>query len=67
MKASIRIQISVIGNDMAESGEVIRYFYTEIGDLADVEKNARNISGFFPIDSMLRTAIEKFIKYNEVK
>jgi hypothetical protein len=69
VKATIRIQISVISSGMAESGEVIQYLPTEIGEPADIEKNSRAIIAGLVIvlASMLRTAMKKFFEYNEVK
>lgn len=69
MKATIRIQISVIQEGAAESGEVIQYLPTEIGEPADIEKSSRAIIAGLVIvlASMLRTAMKKFFEYNEVK
>ena len=69
MKATIRIQISVIQEGAAESGEVIQYLPTEIGEPADVEKNSRAIIAGLVVllGAMLRTAMKKFFEYNEVK
>ena len=69
MKASIRIQISVIGEDMAESGEIIDYYTTEIGGPADADKNSRAIITGLAcnLSALLRLAMKKFFEYNEVK
>jgi hypothetical protein len=69
MKATIRIQISVISSGMAESGEVIQYLPTEIGEPADIEKSSRAIIAGLVVllGAMLRTAMKKFFEYNEVK
>ena len=69
MKAKIRIQISVIAENMAESGEVINYFDTEIGNPSDVDKSSRAIiAGLVVVlAGMLRVAMKKFFEFNEVK
>ena len=69
MKATIRIQISVIQEGAAESGEIIQYLPTEIGEPADIEKNSRAIipGMVLILASMLRVAMMKFFEYNEAK
>ena len=66
MKAKIRIQISVIAENMAESGDVIDYYTTEIGGPADADKNSRAIIAGLVCNlaALLRLAMKKFFEYS---